>query len=120
MIRKASSERDGLGFGASLSGARPDEAQVGVIWKGRHPPRNGLFAQRHKPGEHGTEAPHPALLFCCDGHRCSPCPVITSRNSWVRSLLIGLAVFAGWLVVAVTTYQESPDDRPMIVALFSK
>ena len=38
-------------------------------------------------------------------------------HSWV---LIGLAVFAGWLVVAVTTYQESPDDRPMIVALFSK
>jgi hypothetical protein len=34
--------------------------------------------------------------------------------------LIGLAVFALWLVISVATYQESPDDRPMIVALFSK
>jgi hypothetical protein len=39
-------------------------------------------------------------------------------------MLIGLAVFAAWLVVAVAvavaTYQENPDDTPMNVALFSK
>jgi hypothetical protein len=35
-------------------------------------------------------------------------------------MLIGVAVFALWLLVSVATYQESPDDRPMIVSLFSK
>jgi hypothetical protein len=29
-------------------------------------------------------------------------------------------MFALWLLVSVATYQESPDDRPMIVSLFSK
>ena len=43
-----------------------------------------------------------------------------SPHAWVRSVLIGLAVFVGWLVVSVATYQESPDDTPVIVALFSK
>ena len=41
-------------------------------------------------------------------------------HSWVRSILIGLAIFAAWLIVGVATYQESPDDTPAIVALFSK
>jgi hypothetical protein len=41
-------------------------------------------------------------------------------HSWVRSVLIGCAILAAWLVVTVATYQESPDDTPMIVSLFSK
>ena len=41
-------------------------------------------------------------------------------HSWVRSILIGFAIFAAWFVVGVATYQESPDDTPMIVSLFSK
>jgi hypothetical protein len=40
-------------------------------------------------------------------------------HSWVRSLLIGLAVFAGWLVVAVTTYQE-PRRQANDCGAFSK
>jgi hypothetical protein len=35
-------------------------------------------------------------------------------------MLIGGAMFALWLLVSVATYQESPDDTPMIVSLFSK
>ncbi len=41
-------------------------------------------------------------------------------HSWMRSILIGFAIFAAWLIVGVATYQESPDDTPMIVSLFSK
>jgi hypothetical protein len=41
-------------------------------------------------------------------------------HSWARSILIGLAIFAAWLIVGVATYQESPDDTPAIVSLFSK
>ena len=40
--------------------------------------------------------------------------------AWKRLMLIGLAVFALRLVVSVATYQESPDDTPMVVALFLK
>jgi hypothetical protein len=42
------------------------------------------------------------------------------QRRWIRSILIGFAIFAAWLVVAVATYQEGPDDAPMIVSLFSK
>jgi len=35
-------------------------------------------------------------------------------------MLIGVAMFALWLLVSVATYQDSPDDRPMIVSLFSE
>jgi hypothetical protein len=35
-------------------------------------------------------------------------------------MLIGLAVFALWLLVSAATHQESPEDTPMIVSLFSK
>jgi ABC-type transporter Mla subunit MlaD len=45
---------------------------------------------------------------------------LPSPHAWVRSVLIGLAVFAAWLVLSVATYQEGPDDTPVIVALFSK
>jgi hypothetical protein len=41
-------------------------------------------------------------------------------HSFVRSILIGSAIFATWLIVGVATYQESSDDTPMIVSLFSK
>jgi multisubunit Na+/H+ antiporter MnhC subunit len=41
-------------------------------------------------------------------------------HSWVRSILIGFAIFAVWLVVSVATYQESPDDTPAIVSQLSK
>jgi hypothetical protein len=41
-------------------------------------------------------------------------------HSWARSILIGFAIFAVWLVVSMTTYQERPDDTPIIVSLFSK
>jgi len=41
-------------------------------------------------------------------------------RSWLRSALIGLAIFAGWLIVAVATYQDGPEDTPTIMALFSK
>ena len=45
---------------------------------------------------------------------------LPSPHAWERLMLIGLAVFALWLVVNVATYQESPDDTPMIVSLFSR
>jgi hypothetical protein len=41
-------------------------------------------------------------------------------RSWVRSILIGFAIFAVWLIAGIATYQESPGDTPIIVALFSK
>jgi hypothetical protein len=45
---------------------------------------------------------------------------LPSPHAWGRLMLIGLAVFALWLLVSVATYQESPDDTPMIASLFSK
>ena len=45
---------------------------------------------------------------------------LPSPHAWGRPMLIGLAVFALWLVVSVAIYQEGPDDTPMIVSLFSK
>jgi hypothetical protein len=35
-------------------------------------------------------------------------------------MLIGVAVFALWLVISMATYQESPEDTPVILSLFSK
>jgi len=46
--------------------------------------------------------------------------LLPSPHARGRPMLIGLVVFAAWRVVAVATYQENPDDTPMIVALFSK
>jgi len=41
-------------------------------------------------------------------------------RSLVRPILIGLAVFAVWLVVSVVTFQENPGDMPAIMALFTE
>jgi hypothetical protein len=53
-----------------------------------------------------------AQVRAMSGHR--------KPHSFVRSILIGSAIFAAWLIVGVATYQESSDDTPMIVSLFSK
>jgi hypothetical protein len=45
---------------------------------------------------------------------------LPSPHAWGRPMLIGLAVFALWLVISVATYQESPEDTPIIVSLLSK
>ena len=45
---------------------------------------------------------------------------LPSPHAWGRLMLIGLAVFALWLLVSVATYQESPEDMPIIVSLLSK
>ena len=41
-------------------------------------------------------------------------------RSLVRPILIGLAVFALWLVVSVVTFQENPGDMPAVMALFTE
>jgi hypothetical protein len=41
-------------------------------------------------------------------------------RTWLRLVAIGFAVFAGYLAVSVLFYQDSADDPPAIVSLFSK
>jgi hypothetical protein len=41
-------------------------------------------------------------------------------HSWIRSILICFALFAAWFALSVATYQDSANDMPMIVSLFSK
>jgi hypothetical protein len=41
-------------------------------------------------------------------------------NAWVRSILIGFAIFSAWLVVGIATYQDGSDEVPTIMALFSR
>jgi hypothetical protein len=44
----------------------------------------------------------------------------TRRRSWPRIIAISLAAFAAWVALGVLTYQEGPDDPPLIVSLLSK
>jgi hypothetical protein len=44
----------------------------------------------------------------------------TKRPSWLRSVAILLAAFATWVVLSVLTYQDGPDDKPLIVSMLSK
>jgi hypothetical protein len=44
----------------------------------------------------------------------------TKRPSRLRSVAIFLAVFATWAALSVLTYQDGPDDNPLIVSLLSK
>jgi hypothetical protein len=46
--------------------------------------------------------------------------VVTASASAVLICTTGAAMFVAWLIVGMATYQESPDDTPIIVALFSK
>jgi len=41
-------------------------------------------------------------------------------RSLVRPILIGLAVFAVWLLASIAIYQENPGDMPTIMTLFSE
>jgi hypothetical protein len=42
------------------------------------------------------------------------------RHSWRRPVAVALAVFAGWVALSLLTFQDSPDDPPLIVSLLSK
>jgi anti-sigma-K factor RskA len=44
----------------------------------------------------------------------------TRRRSWRRVIAISLAAFAAWVALCVLTYQDGPDDKPLIVSLLSK
>jgi hypothetical protein len=54
----------------------------------------------------------PSMLF-----RKNP---TTNRRSWPRSLAILLAAFATWVALSVLTYQDGPDDKPLIISMLSK
>jgi hypothetical protein len=41
-------------------------------------------------------------------------------RSWLRAIAISLAVFAAWVALSVLTFQDGPDDPPLIVSLLSK
>jgi hypothetical protein len=42
------------------------------------------------------------------------------RPSWLRSVEILLAAFVTWVALSVLTYQDGPDDKPLIVSMLSK
>ncbi len=39
---------------------------------------------------------------------------------WLRTIAISIAVFAAWVALSVLTFQDGPDDKPLIVSLLSK
>jgi hypothetical protein len=41
-------------------------------------------------------------------------------ETWLRAIAISLAVFAAWVALSVLTFQDGPDDPPLIVWLLSK
>jgi hypothetical protein len=43
----------------------------------------------------------------------------SSRRSWPRLIGIPLAAFAAWVALGVFTFQDGPDDKPLIVHLLS-
>jgi anti-sigma-K factor RskA len=42
------------------------------------------------------------------------------RHPWVRRIAIALALVAGYAVLGALTFQDSPNDPPIIVTLLSK
>jgi hypothetical protein len=42
------------------------------------------------------------------------------RRSWPQIIAISLAAFAAWVTLSVLTFQDGPDDPPLIVSLLSK
>jgi hypothetical protein len=44
-----------------------------------------------------------------------------SRRNWrPRVIAISFAAFAAWVALSVLTFQDGPDDPPLIVSLLSK
>ncbi|WP_164940500.1 hypothetical protein [Bradyrhizobium zhanjiangense] len=41
------------------------------------------------------------------------------HGSWLRPLAITLGIVAAWFVISVLVYQESPEDKPIIVSLLT-
>ena len=80
----------------------------------------GSLAPHHLLTQDAEPSPAPSLMFCCRWAQVLAMIGDQKPHFWVRSVLIGCAIFAAWLIVGVATYQESPDDTPIIVALFSK
>jgi hypothetical protein len=44
----------------------------------------------------------------------------TKGQILLRTIAIFIAAFAGWFALGVLTYQDGPDDKPMIVSLLSE
>lgn len=39
--------------------------------------------------------------------------------SWLRSYAIGVVIFILWVALGVATYQDGPNDVPLIVSLLA-
>jgi hypothetical protein len=44
----------------------------------------------------------------------------TRRRPWPRVIAILLAAFAAWVALSVLTFQDGPDDPPLIVSMLSR
>jgi hypothetical protein len=42
------------------------------------------------------------------------------RRSWRLVIAISLAAFAAWIALSVLTFQDGPDDKPLIAYMLSK
>jgi hypothetical protein len=42
------------------------------------------------------------------------------RRYWPRVIAISITVFAAWFALGVLTFQDGPDDPPLIASLLSK
>ena len=41
------------------------------------------------------------------------------RNSWLRTIAVGIGIFVAWFAIGVLFYQKSPEDKQPIVSLLT-